>query len=94
MWQDTLTLGQLAEVGHEDLTAAQELTEQVMLEVRLRDGLSLGRVGFDPGRSEVAQLLRDGLVREEGLPQQLVLTIRGRLLADMVTLRLLEILGR
>lgn len=91
VWQDSLARGELAEAGHEELTANQQLTEKIMLEVRLREGLSLERVGLNPGHPEVEQLVRDGLVYEEGLPHALVLTTRGRLLADMVTLRLLEI---
>ena len=92
VWQETLARGQLAEAGREVLTPVQELTEKIMLEIRLREGLALERVRLDPGHSEIEQLLRDGLVGQERLPQRLVLTTRGRLLADLVTLRLLGIL--
>ena len=92
VWQEALARRELPEAGHEDLTAAQRLTEKVMLEVRLREGLSLEPVGLDPGQTDIEELVRDGLVEAAGLPQHLVLTNRGRLLADMVTLRLLYIL--
>jgi putative oxygen-independent coproporphyrinogen III oxidase len=94
IWQDSLASGQVPEVGYEELTPAQRLMEKVMLEVRLREGLSLESVGLDRGHSKIEQLLRAGLVSEEGLPQQMALTTKGRLLADMVTLRLLEILEK
>lgn len=63
-----------------------------MLEVRLREGLSLEPVGLDPGQMDIEELVQDGLVEGVGIPQRLVLTTRGRLLADMVTLRILEML--
>lgn len=93
VWQDSLAHGEIPEGGYEQLTATQQLTEQVMLAVRLREGLSLEQVGLAPSHPEVAELVRDGLVEQVGLPLRLVLTTRGRLLADMVTLRILETLG-
>ncbi len=92
VWQETLAQRELPEAGHEDLTAAQRLTEKIMLEVRLREGLSLEPVGLDPGQMDIEELVQDGLVEGVGIPQRLVLTTRGRLLADMVTLRILEML--
>lgn len=93
VWQDALAGGQLAEAGYEELTEDQQLTEKIMLGIRLCEGLSLECIGLHPGHTEIKRFLQDGLVVEEQLPQRLVLTIRGRLLADMITLRLLEILG-
>lgn len=60
--------------------------ERVLLEVRLRDGLPLDALDAD-GRDEVARIVRDGLA--EFVDDRLVLTLRGRLLADAVVRDLL-----
>jgi putative oxygen-independent coproporphyrinogen III oxidase len=60
--------------------------ERVLLEVRLREGLPLDVLDAD-GRSEVAGVVADGLATLDG--ERLVLTLRGRLLADAVVRRLL-----
>ncbi|MEO9323598.1 radical SAM family heme chaperone HemW [Nocardioides sp. C4-1] len=60
--------------------------ERVLLEVRLRDGLPLG-VLDDAGRAAVPQVVADGLASVER--DRLVLTDRGRLLADAVVRDLL-----
>ncbi|HEY0905297.1 MAG TPA: radical SAM family heme chaperone HemW [Marmoricola sp.] len=59
--------------------------ERVLLEVRLRDGLALSALP-DPSRADAA--LADGLAVVAG--EHLVLTLRGRLLADAVVRRLLD----
>ncbi|NYJ00881.1 oxygen-independent coproporphyrinogen-3 oxidase [Nocardioides thalensis] len=58
--------------------------ERVLLEVRLRDGLPMSAVDRD---APVAELVADGLV--EPSTDRLVLTRRGRLLADAVVRDLL-----
>ena len=55
--------------------------ERVLLEIRLRDGLPIPALG-PQGRGQVARLVADGLV--ELATERLVLTRRGRLLADAV----------
>ena len=63
--------------------------ERILLGVRLADGLPLSELDA-AGRTEVAGLIADGLA--EGAPAlrgRLVLTLRGRLLADAVVHRLL-----
>ncbi|MGO1320589.1 MAG: radical SAM family heme chaperone HemW, partial [Galactobacter sp.] len=69
--------------------------EQVMLRVRLRDGLPLSLLSDDE-RSRVAGLVADGLVEpapalraDADGERRLVLTLRGRLLADGVVRTLL-----
>lgn len=78
--------------GRELLTADQRYDERVLLLVRRRAGLPLDLL--EPqGRSAVARLIADGLVdgRETfGDQPRVVLTLRGRLLADMVVRRLLD----
>ena len=63
--------------------------ERVLLEVRLRDGLPIGLVNdADP---VVRDLAADGLVDPVALDSgRLVLTVSGRLLADLVLRRLLR----
>lgn len=89
-WIELLREGRPARADGERLTEAQRSTERVMLGIRVSQGLAL-----DPGRPRV-RAVADGLVREgllEADPlrrDRAVLTRQGRLLADLVALRLLE----
>ncbi|MCX6499773.1 MAG: radical SAM family heme chaperone HemW [Arthrobacter sp.] len=78
--------------GRETLDAETRNVERVMLEARLVTGLaipSLGGLG-DTGRHAVAGLIADGLVDPgEAFKGRLVLTLKGRLLADAVVRRIL-----
>lgn len=88
-WSEALAAGADPRAGSERLTAGQQLTERVMLELRLADGLDLATLPAPPGLHQVvAELLADGLARRSG--SRLVLTGSGRRLADLVTIRLLE----
>jgi oxygen-independent coproporphyrinogen-3 oxidase len=85
-YADRLGAGALPVADYEELTAADRHTEDVLLRIRLRDGLPVSVLG--PGelaRAEpvvaVGRLVRDG--------DRLVLTDRGRLLADGVVRTLL-----
>jgi oxygen-independent coproporphyrinogen-3 oxidase len=75
--------------GREVLTAAQRRDEDVMLRLRLVDGLPLSTLD-DAGREAARRALHDELLEpgahERGLA---VLTLRGRLLADAVVRDLL-----
>jgi oxygen-independent coproporphyrinogen-3 oxidase len=75
--------------GRETLDAEARRTEQVLLGIRIVDGLPLD--GFEPAsRRVVAELIAEGLVDgRAALSGRLVLTLRGRLLADAVVRRLL-----
>ncbi len=76
--------------ARELLTAGQRHDERVLLGVRLADGLPLD--DLDPaGRTAVAGLVADGLVDGGAAVGEgrVVLTLRGRLLADTVVRRLL-----
>lgn len=87
-----LAMGQSPAVWRETLDDATRAIERVMLEVRLREGLSiegLRTANPDPSLA-VAQLIADGLVEPRAaLRGRLTLTLRGRLLADAVVKRLL-----
>ena len=72
--------------GFEQLGADALHTEEVMLKTRLRQGLPLDRLGAaERQRAEAA--VADGLLVSEG--DRVVLTARGRLLADAVVRTLL-----
>jgi oxygen-independent coproporphyrinogen-3 oxidase len=71
----------------ETLTAEERRTERVLLELRLSDGLPVPVLDAH-GRSQVARLVDEGLLTRQ--TERLVLTQRGRLLADGVVRDLLE----
>jgi coproporphyrinogen III oxidase-like Fe-S oxidoreductase len=72
--------------GFEQLGENAMHTEDLLLKTRLRQGLPLARLGADE-RERATTLVADGLLTSEG--DRLVLTPRGRLLADAVVRSLL-----
>ncbi|SEQ63620.1 radical SAM family heme chaperone HemW [Arthrobacter sp. OV608] len=75
--------------GRETLDPETRNVERVMLEARLQSGLAVSTLGAD-GRHEVAGLIADGLVEPAAAFRgRLVLTLKGRLLADAVVRRVL-----
>nr|WP_221185361.1 radical SAM family heme chaperone HemW [Flexivirga oryzae] len=91
-YADRVLAGGSPGAGRELLTADQAYDEQVLLGIRLTDGLPLV-VLDDRGRDAVAALIADGLLdgaaavrRDDAVAR---LTLRGRLLADTVVRRLL-----
>ncbi|MFW5471797.1 radical SAM family heme chaperone HemW [Knoellia sp. CPCC 206450] len=76
--------------GRERLTDEQVRDERVLLGVRVRDGLVVDDLD-EVGRRAVAGLVADGLVDGAAAvrDRRVVLTLRGRLLADTVVRRLL-----
>ncbi|HST84168.1 MAG TPA: radical SAM family heme chaperone HemW [Kineosporiaceae bacterium] len=86
-----LESGQSPAQGRELLTAAQQHSEQVLLRSRLREGLPLKDVGLDGDPLvRLRDVLADGLVDVEAAGRGVVvLTRRGRLLADTVVRSLL-----
>ncbi|MEC5179366.1 radical SAM family heme chaperone HemW [Arthrobacter sp. CG_A4] len=78
--------------GRETLDSATRNVERVMLGARLNPGLEISGPGGlgDTGRHAVAGLIADGLVDPAAaFKGRLVLTLKGRLLADAVVRRLL-----
>jgi len=76
--------GRLPVAGQELLTAEQRRAEQILLEVRLAEGMT----GQDPVLLQ--ELVAEGLAEPEpAADHRLVLSTRGRLLADSVVHRLL-----
>lgn len=84
-----LAAGESPAAGRETLDADTRRTEEVLLRSRIADGLPIALL--EPaGRTAVAGLIADELVNAEAaLAGRVVLTRRGRLLADAVVRRLL-----
>jgi len=75
--------------GRELLTAADRHLEDVMLRVRLADGMPLAALD-DTGRRGAGRAVTDGLLSADAYEKGVViLTLRGRLLADAVVRDLL-----
>lgn len=89
-YAQALADGRSPAAAREVLTAEQRYHEQVLLRVRLAQGLPIGKLR-PQGAREVAALVADGLVdgRAAVLERSVRLTRRGRLLADHVVRRLL-----
>jgi oxygen-independent coproporphyrinogen-3 oxidase len=86
-YAETLSRGELPIAGREEPTPSERHLEEVMLRVRLREGMPAS-VLADDERSHAETLCADGLLRRHG--DSLVLTDRGRLLADAVVRHLLS----
>ncbi|GAB4100103.1 radical SAM family heme chaperone HemW [Sinomonas halotolerans] len=84
-----LAAGASPAAGRETLDADTRRIERVLLGIRLAEGLPVAEL--EPqGRAAVAGLIADGLVEgKHALAGRLVLTLRGRLLADAVVRRVL-----
>lgn len=80
-YADRVAHGGLPAADWEDLTAADRYLERVMLALRLRSGLPLADLDAD-GNAAARRIAADGLVTISN--GRLVLTDRGRLLADGV----------
>jgi len=88
-YADRLARGLSPAAGRETLDAETRRVERVMLEVRLREGLASDAL-TPQGRRAVAGLIADELIEPKlALRGTIVLTLRGRLLADGVVRRLL-----
>lgn len=85
-YADALGAGELPVADFEELDAETAHVEDVMLQVRLRTGLPQ-RVLSDSERQRAVRLVADGLLHARD--DRLVLTDRGRLLADAVVRELL-----
>ncbi|MBF0815484.1 coproporphyrinogen III oxidase [Microbacterium paludicola] len=85
-----LALGESPAAGRETPDADARALERVLLESRIREGLAIESLGAD-ARRNVAGLVADGLVDgAAAIRGRVVLTLRGRLLADAVVRALTE----
>ena len=88
-YANRLSQGLSPAAGRETLDAETRNLEKVMLEARLQSGLGISTLSA-AGRHQVAGLIADGLVEPAAAFQgRLVLTLKGRLLADAVVRRIL-----
>lgn len=88
-YAERLARGVSPAAGRETLEAETRRIEHVLLQTRLREGVSTDAL-TTLGRRNVAGLIADGLVEPgPALRGTVVLTLRGRLLADGVVRRLL-----
>ena len=88
-YADRIAAGQSPAAGRETLDDETRRVERVLLAVRIREGLAIAELDA-AGRHAVAGLIADELVdASAALHGTIVLTMRGRLLADAVVRRLL-----
>ena len=89
-YADRIGAGLSPGAGRETLDDETRWVEKVLLGTRIRDGLIIGEL-TPRARTAIAGLIGDGLVDgASAIRGTLVLTLRGRLLADAVVRRLLE----
>lgn len=86
-YADVLAEGDWAAAGFETLSAQDRHVEDVLLGIRLRRGLAVG-VLTDSERRRAGRAVDEGLLTEAA--DRLILTDRGRLLADAVVRDLLD----
>ncbi len=83
-----LAAGMSPGAGREILDPSARLTEQLLLKIRLATGLAVTEIGI-AAQGELPGLIREGLVWPDlAANGSIVLTLRGRLLADLVAHRL------
>jgi putative oxygen-independent coproporphyrinogen III oxidase len=88
-YAERIAAGRSPAAGRETLDSETRRVERVLLGVRIRDGLPMTELDA-AGRRAVAGLIADELVDAgAALHGTIVLTLRGRLLADAVVRRLL-----
>jgi oxygen-independent coproporphyrinogen-3 oxidase len=88
-YAERMAAGESPALEREILDDEQRVYESVLLGMRVRDGISLDSLG-PLGRDAVAGLIADGLVDgQSAIWGRVVLTRRGRLLADFVVRTLL-----
>ncbi len=89
-YAERIAAGLSPAAGRETLDAETRRVEDVLLRTRIVDGLPTDVLDAS-GRSAVAGLIADGLVEgPNAIAGRIVLTRRGRLLADAVVRRLLD----
>lgn len=80
-----LSLGESPAAGRETLDDEQRALERVLLQTRIREGMAIADLAVPTARTAVAGLVADGLADGRAAVRgRIVLTLRGRLLADAV----------
>ena len=89
-YADRIAAGHSPAAGRETLGAETRRVESVLLRTRVREGFPIGLLAAS-GRTAVAGLIADELVdARAALSGRIELTLRGRLLADLVVRRLVD----
>ena len=89
-YAERLAGGESPALGREILDDDQRHFERILLQSRVRAGIDLAELD-ESGRHEVAGLIADGLVEgAAAIAGRLVMTRRGRLLADAVVRRITD----
>jgi oxygen-independent coproporphyrinogen-3 oxidase len=89
-YDERLAAGNSPALAREVLDASTRELERVLLEVRVIDGLALDPLP-QTARTDCESLVGEGLVESHALASgRVVLTLQGRLLADLVVRRLVE----
>lgn len=87
-YDERMAAGRSPALAREVLRDEDRALERVLLQVRLREGMSVSELGA-AGRAGASALVAEGLLDGAALDSgQVVLTLRGRLLADLVVRRL------
>ena len=90
-YAEAVDSAQPTRAGEEHLSVQQRHMEHVMLTTRLRDGLPLVDIGLDSSAASIVRMVRDERIDPVAVAAgRVVLTRRGRLLADAVIRELLE----
>ena len=88
-WTARLAEGISPAQAREVVTTADQQVERIMLETRIRDGLSVWELE-QPALNQLSTLFQNGLIEDpRAVGDRVVLTLRGRLLADVVVHALL-----
>ena len=75
--------------AREAVTPADQTVERIVLQTRIREGLSVWELE-QPALNQLGRLLENGLIEDpRAHGDRIVLTLRGRLLADVVVHALL-----
>lgn len=92
-YSNRLNQGLTPAVGREVLDESTRLAERILLEIRIRPGLSVDVVKQVSESSSrlIAKFIADGLIEgPEAISGRLVLTLKGRLLADSLVRQILN----
>ena len=89
VWTGTLAGAESPAQAREVVTPADQVVERIMLQTRLRQGMSVWELE-QPALDQLGRLVENGLIEDpRTLGDRVVLTRRGRLLADVVVHALL-----
>ena len=91
-YAERLVAGESPALARENLDESEKATERVLLELRLREGMSIELLkSINPLVAKpISQFIADGMVNAaDAIRGQLTLTLKGRLLADALVRELL-----